>query len=574
MIESIRFEHYKAFRSGKIKLKPITILLGANSVGKSSILQLLLMLQQTSTSSNYKSALRLHGENISMGEIKNLFRNKDTSENIVLEFEYKNHDLFTFLNVILKEEIIMSLIRPLSFYYRHMSTDSFAKKSKEHGVDLSILFNRGNKKVNEEIWENKEFFLNLCTTVSLLKNELEMKMSQKKGDLFADEIRFIRREKRSENISLAEYEKIYDFFKRIQKEIKEDVFSVEFILQHIIAKNEEGLKVVGLRLKQSLTHILNIDLCINKSYTAYSDVKVSSNLSEGMLIERKDLENFITKINYNSTLFSCISNEVFTQRNLFGDYNDDFSTISNIILKILDIAIRPIERSFSKEYVNYVSPLRAHPKRYYFLDKANINTTLDTLDGDSLTEILKENRVIRDRVNKWLKKFNLSVDVSTLQDVIHKLKVHQNDLDLDITDVGFGISQVLPVIVQGFLSFNDSLTIIEQPEIHLHPKMQADLADLFIDIVKSEKGIAKHLLIETHSEYLLKRLRRRMADPNSGLTPNEVGIYFIHPKSDKSDSNYIEELNITSKGAFDWPIDFYGGELLKDTIEFMKFQAL
>ena len=103
-----------------------------------------------------------------------------------------------------------------------------------------------------------------------------------------------------------------------------------------------------------------------------------------------------------------------------------------------------------------------------------------------------------------------------IKDIIHQIVVKQNSLDLDITDVGFGVSQVLPVIIQGFLSKERSITLVEQPEIHLHPKMQADLADLFIDIAINKnvkKGSSsKYLIIETHSEYLLKRLRRRISE--------------------------------------------------------------
>ena len=127
-------------------------------------------------------------------------------------------------------------------------------------------------------------------------------------------------------------------------------------------------------------------------------------------------------------------------------------------------------------------------------DEANINTTLNTQSGTSLAEVLKKNTQVNSRVNAWLKKFGLRVTVKEFKDIIHNIKINQNNLDLDITDVGFGISQVLPILVQGFMSNNKSLTLIEQPEIHLHPKMQADLADLFIDILKlaaDKKGKVK-----------------------------------------------------------------------------------
>ena len=99
--------------------------------------------------------------------------------------------------------------------------------------------------------------------------------------------------------------------------------------------------------------------------------------------------------------------------------------------------------------------------------------------------------------------YNVLID--EFKEAIHKLTVDQSGLSLDIPDVGFGVSQVLPVVLQGFLSPNKSITIVEQPEVHLHPQMQAALADLFIDIAKESK-YTKHLIIETHSEYLLKRL--------------------------------------------------------------------
>ena len=118
MIRKISFENYKAFKSGELKLKPITILLGANSVGKSSIINLLLMLQQTARVSNYKSAFKLHGENVSLGECENLFRNKDTQNNIVIDFEFESKQLSDLLQKQLYEEFIDKIIEPVRFLYR------------------------------------------------------------------------------------------------------------------------------------------------------------------------------------------------------------------------------------------------------------------------------------------------------------------------------------------------------------------------------------------------------------------------------------------------------------------------
>ena len=108
--------------------------------------------------------------------------------------------------------------------------------------------------------------------------------------------------------------------------------------------------------------------------------------------------------------------------------------------------------------------------------------------------------------------------------------------------------------------------MLENPEIHLHPTMQADLGDLFIDIVESGD---KRLVIETHSEYLLRRIRRRISEGK--INKDDVAICLFHPKT-KEKPAWVEILDIGEKGNFKWPEEFYGGELYNDTVEFLKNQ--
>jgi hypothetical protein len=99
MLKRLNFENYKAFDKGSIEIRPITILLGANSVGKSSILQLFLLLQQTSEADrNYKSALKLNGGFVSLGEGLNLLRNKDATKPLVLSLDFKDSEIFSNLS--------------------------------------------------------------------------------------------------------------------------------------------------------------------------------------------------------------------------------------------------------------------------------------------------------------------------------------------------------------------------------------------------------------------------------------------------------------------------------------------
>lgn len=140
------------------------------------------------------------------------------------------------------------------------------------------------------------------------------------------------------------------------------------------------------------------------------------------------------------------------------------------------------------------------------------------------------------------------------------LQTRSNLPQVKLTDVGFGVSQVLPVIVECFSTPPQSIVIFEQPEIHLHPKVQADLADLFVDAIHArESGEARNVqfIIESHSEHFLRRLQRRIAE--GALTPEESALYFVH--SDAAEAR-IEELNVDRFGNIrNWPENFFGDEM-------------
>ena len=98
-------------------------------------------------------------------------------------------------------------------------------------------------------------------------------------------------------------------------------------------------------------------------------------------------------------------------------------------------------------------------------------------------------------------------------------------------DVGIGVSQVLPVLVMAYASSN-RIIAIEQPEIHLHPALQAELGDVFIESALGENK--NTFIIETHSEHLILRIMRRMRETAEGelkegskVPPNDVCILYV-----------------------------------------------
>ena len=133
---------------------------------------------------------------------------------------------------------------------------------------------------------------------------------------------------------------------------------------------------------------------------------------------------------------------------------------------------------------------------------------------------------------------------------IRFLKKNSN-LYTSIANAGFGASQVLPLIVQALVSSKGSITVAEQPEIHLNPKLQCVLADLFVYMANSEQKA----IIETHSEHLLLRLRRLIAEGK--IKSEKVALYFIDKENG---SSTIREINIENDGHIktnEWPKGFF-----------------
>ena len=141
-----------------------------------------------------------------------------------------------------------------------------------------------------------------------------------------------------------------------------------------------------------------------------------------------------------------------------------------------------------------------------------------------------------------------------------RVRVTRAAEDVLLTDVGFGVSQVLPVVVQAFYSPRDSTLVLEQPELHLHPSAQMRLADFFVTASRTrEAGEERRVqfIIESHSEHFLRRLQRRIAEGQ--VEPEEVALYFCEVRGGKS---VAEPLDVDLFGNIkNWPEDFFGNPM-------------
>ena len=224
----------------------------------------------------------------------------------------------------------------------------------------------------------------------------------------------------------------------------------------------------------------------------------------------------------------------------------------------------------------YLGPVRSVPERLYtwaggipedvgWTGGRTIEAILSSSDRYYNWQPRQRRRSFETVVAEWLKEMKLiqSFEVAAIAPDRDEYEVQVSVSGRDrvkLTDVGFGVSQVLPVLVQCFYAAPNSTVLMEQPEIHLHPSVQASLADMFLSANSArEDGEARNVqfVIESHSEHLLRRLQLRIAEGE--IAESDVALYFCFQENGES---RLERLEVDVFGDVrNWPRDFFGDEL-------------
>ncbi|MCX6049686.1 MAG: DUF3696 domain-containing protein [Chloroflexi bacterium] len=254
------------------------------------------------------------------------------------------------------------------------------------------------------------------------------------------------------------------------------------------------------------------------------------------------------------------------------------ATVQGLTVKEIG-SLDNLNREFESCFYNirYLGPLRAYPDRIYLWSGSTVDD-VGSRGERTIQALLHSARTSKDdwaaiiaatsgvqtdteqQVAKWLKQLNLidSFELRPIAEGRPEYEVHvrqtENSPEVLLTEVGFGISQILPVLTLCYYAPQGSTIILEQPELHLHPSVQAGLADVFVDVIKNRN---LQIILESHSEHLLHRLQLRMAEEK--LLPSDVALYFTQIKQGESK---LEELAIDEYGSINnWPQNFFGDEM-------------
>ena len=458
MIKTLRLLNFKAFKdTGVIELKPITVLAGPNSGGKSSILQSLLLLKQTFEREDPAIDLMLHGRFLQLSGLDELTFGKPRLQHCKVGYQ------FTFETRIRADFVSQSL--------------------------PNLVVSKG-------------------TDVLPVQSDIEFYFSYKEGE---DGKRRVLLDS-------------FDMLSKVQN-VKGPRLTITF-----------GNRRYEVKLKGKLVDV--------------------PEAFKGRKIVSYGGRNFLPR-----HLFLEPDAEEKVQRSLGVPLD-----------RILRIPLARFEEEF-EENLEYLGPLRQEPQRVYLhsgspfaeIGQRGENSAqilwLERDDPVWYTQGLSQKPrklKLMDAVNTVFEGLGIQhpIDVSSEKSIIYQilfgLTKAKRRKQVTIADVGFGVSQLLPVVVMGLRSKKSALLMFEQPEIHLHPKLQGNLADFFLTLALS----GKRIVVETHSIQFINRLRRRIAEDPHDELKNLVSILFVRPPHE-GEGAIIEPLQVDRYGVIEnWPPDF------------------
>lgn len=571
MLWKYQLTNFKAFReTALLPIRPITLIYGPNSSGKSSILQSLLLLKQTleeaestdvrllpkgklTNLGNYREFVHRHDVNQPFA-IKVIFKGEDSPNlGLRIAFAYDQQNFSSTLLIFwwkwyckiqidqpLKAEVLdlwfVSLAYHLVSGRAFSSFDLFQDREdipivtyREKRVGDNVVLTVDNVYSEHPFWQNwwkdaqpKLLDLFRHQTNDAIKAWQQLKSipaNQKKriADALAKQIAPLKQE--LEQIEESQ---------RSQTPLADCIDEMEYLIEL-----DQRLKTYTLA--QAIEDFLKI--------TSYSFIEYRNFLPDNPGEWKEEFISF-------EEFFPLEDIHLFKLHQRLGT----FEALSKLTVEVSNLL-----RVFLGDII-YIAPLRDYPERLYIFSGNTSEQVGKT--GKGISDLLFKRPDLLERVNQRLTDFDLkyelkvekfkSQDTDQLSDIFALRLVDQfTDVNVSLLDVGFGISQVLPIIIQSMAS-SGKIIMIEQPEIHIHPRLQTELGSLLAECIK--EPFYNEFIIETHSEHLMLRLQKLIR--KGELEVEDVSVIYVDrtPKGAK-----CKLLRLNEEGYFidEWPDGFF-----------------
>lgn len=562
LLKKIIIENFKSYgKKAEIDVSDLSAFLGANSSGKSTALQALLILKQTIECNSPGIDLLLCGRYVTLGDfddvindhlkkyfkigvlLENGEKNEKSEEKPGYQIEWKfvkdqDNSGIKLESVIIRHDVnVITLQAREKGKYRIFFNDRITELSvkltnlilKDWIIHYDESFNRIYKELIDNIvkksygkttwraYQNEPVFLRSAESMYFY-------MIRNKN---ADGEETITENSEVESISekLVELQNEYSrtqtkYFKDevgIPDEIKNDI--IKNAIYH--SKKPDEFKEVYETYKHKLEEY-------QKSIPPLKEWKGASPVYDSFLNTRddKDSSQEIGEIRFSMDVYKHFERQVLKKIFFVGPIRENPKGLYNIGFDTIPKYVGPTGAYFASVLLH-----QNKTKEYFFPDgETEVATLLEALDN-WMVHLNVANEVKVDRNNS----FGFNVSIANTQNKVS-----------DIMNVGIGTSQVLPVLITGLLSEPGEVLIFEQPELHLHPYSQSRLADFFIELVKHGRKV----IIETHSEYFILRLRYHVLTKN--ISPDKIAICFFQNKGETE----VKHCEISGFGSLDYPDDF------------------
>lgn len=496
-MDTLQLTNYRKFKdTGVIHLKPITFLVGANSSGKSSFLKFFPLLKQ-SLGVNRNGTFLWYSSDVDFKDFLNTVHNGEG--NIEIGFTLQSQNL------------------RLPRYSRHIKAKGITEEDISKAIEMSVKLEISGKKALGK--ENEDFFSSVL--IQYLDQEILMNISEDERVQVV-----INGHEIDVNLHPALSNNAFNLIPRLYEDRQDSLYmgtirqAFDFFRKNIASKeNDEAYPLMDLQEAFYL-----IDQKTTFTYLKNLDINGEEYMLNGMYI-LLHLNNIIESINY--YLFDISSG------------------------------------------ITYVRPLRVSTERYYRYQ----NYAVDEIDSDGKNLAmylanLSDRQMIK--FTDWTSKlFGFSIVVLKHEGHVELQILEGNNAPRNLVDTGFGYTQMLPILTMIWNAiktpprrsiFNRSngnmlkFIVIEQPELHLHPRMQAKFGAMLAKVISSEAGKYIRFIIETHSEAILNSVGIEIEQNN--LDNNKANVVLFNAAAEGYE-NYIEEARYNERGFIDhWPTGF------------------